>query len=667
MKTKLKNLVLFKFALLLVLGGTTILDAQVLSRANTRQVQNLLVRIETKTDVFKDEVDRSLDRSRIDDTNTEDSINNYISNFETATDALRSRFNARQDVSAETTEVLNRATVIDTFMRTNRLSASAERQWTSLRTDLNMLARYYSLTWNWNQTIPGRFPSTSYTIPYTVSELQVRTLLTRIESKTDRYKRQLDSALDRSRLNDTNREDSISDYVTEFENATDRLKEKFDNDQSVGGDVSEVLTRASYIDQFMRRNRLSTAAVTQWSSLRTDLNTLANYYRVSSNWNQTLPPFTAGIINRGGVHVGTEPGTRFDARLTGTYRLSPTESDNISEIINRALRNYPVAQRENVRRNLERRLQSPEVIAVEKEGRMVTMASSTSPQLSFEADGAPRTETNNRGRVITTTATADRQDGLTISYQGERMNDFYASFRRTPDGHLHVTRRVYVENLDQQITVSSTYDKISNTAQWPGIDNRTIGNDNVGIGNSGSFVIPNGTQITAVLRDSITTRDSKVNDRFTMEVTSPGQFAGAMITGRVAASDSSGRVSGRSNLSLDFESIRLNNGETYRFAGLVDGVTAVNGDDVTVNNEGTVRDSNQTTKTVTRAGIGAALGALIGAIAGGGSGAAVGAAVGAGAGAGSVLLQGRDNINLSEGSTFRITATAPNNVGTIRN
>ncbi|MDQ3221428.1 MAG: YMGG-like glycine zipper-containing protein, partial [Acidobacteriota bacterium] len=152
-----------------------------------------------------------------------------------------------------------------------------------------------------------------------------------------------------------------------------------------------------------------------------------------------------------------------------------------------------------------------------------------------------------------------------------------------------------------------------------------------------------------------------------MEVTSPGQFAGSIITGRVASADSSGRVSGRSNVSLDFESIRLPNGETYRFAGLVDGVTAVNGDDVTVNNEGTVRDSNQTTKTVTRAGIGAALGALIGAIAGGGSGAAVGAAVGAGAGAGSVLIQGRDNINLSEGSTFRITATAPNNVGTIRN
>ena len=78
-----------------------------------------------------------------------------------------------------------------------------------------------------------------------------------------------------------------------------------------------------------------------------------------------------------------------------------------------------------------------------------------------------------------------------------------------------------------------------------------------------------------------------------------------------------------------------------------------------MNNEGTVRDSNQTKKTVTRAGVGAALGALIGAIAGGGSGAAIGAAVGAGAGAGSVLIQGRDNVELGQGTEFNITATGP--------
>src|SRR4029079_8206820 len=87
------------------------------------------------------------------------------------------------------------------------------------------------------------------------------------------------------------------------------------------------------------------------------------------------------------------------------------------------------------------------------------------------------------------------------------------------------------------------------------------------------------------------------------------------------------------------------------------------GGTVSVNNEGVIRDNNQTTKTATRAGIGAALGAIIGAIAGGGQGAAIGATVGAGAGAGSVLIQGRDNLELGQGSEFMITATSPGGVG----
>jgi uncharacterized protein YcfJ len=114
-------------------------------------------------------------------------------------------------------------------------------------------------------------------------------------------------------------------------------------------------------------------------------------------------------------------------------------------------------------------------------------------------------------------------------------------------------------------------------------------------------------------------------------------------------------------MSLEFDTIRLRDGRTYRFAGIVDDVTSANGEKVTVNNEGTVRDNNQTTKTVTRAGIGAALGALIGAIAGGGQGAAIGAAVGAGAGAGTVILQGRGDVELTQGTQFMITASAPAN------
>ncbi|PYS72431.1 MAG: hypothetical protein DMF69_07665 [Acidobacteria bacterium] len=144
-----------------------------------------------------------------------------------------------------------------------------------------------------------------------------------------------------------------------------------------------------------------------------------------------------------------------------------------------------------------------------------------------------------------------------------------------------------------------------------------------------------------------------------MTVRSPGQYQGARIEGYVAGVNRSGRVTGRSEITLDFDRIRLRDGRTYRFAGILEQVRTPNGDVVRVDNEGAVRDSDQTNKTVTRTAIGSAVGAIIGAIAGGGKGAAIGAVIGAGAGAGSVYVQGRDDLVLTTGTEVTVRATGP--------
>ena len=489
---------------------------------------------------------------------------------------------------------------------------------------------------------------------------QVRTILTRIETRTDNFNREVQVALDRSPLNSTAREDRIADFIADFENSTDVLRRNFDTNRNVSTELNDVLDRALFINRFMARNRLTPRAQNQWNLIRTDLNTLARYYSVSWNWNR-VPVYRDDRDDR----VGRGGRGGFDSRLTGTYRLNRTLSDNVTTVLDRSTNVYTTAQRDRMRRNLERRLASPEMIAIEMVGRTVSMASSNAPQVTFDADGVARTETTNRGRTIRTTATANR-DALEISYVGDRSNDFYLTLDPTRDGQLRVTRRLYLENRNETVSVSSVYDKIADVAQWSTVNTAGPWTGPTTGGVTGDFYIPNGTRLTAVLNNNVTSRATQVGDRFTMNVTSPNIYRNAVIEGRVAQIDNSGRLSGRANVSLEFDTIRMRDGRSYRFAGIIDSVRAVNGDSVTVNNEGTVREGNQTTRTVTRAGIGAALGALIGAIAGGGSGAAIGAAVGAGAGAGSVLIQGRDNVELGQGTEFNITATGPTNVGVIR-
>jgi hypothetical protein len=112
-------------------------------------------------------------------------------------------------------------------------------------------------------------------------------------------------------------------------------------------------------------------------------------------------------------------------------------------------------------------------------------------------------------------------------------------------------------------------------------------------------------------------------------------------------------------MTLGFQSIRVRNGGTYPFEGVIENVRTPAGETIRVDNAGTVEDNDsQTGKTVQRGAIGAGLGALIGAIAGGTKGAAIGAAIGAGGGAGTVIAGGRGQLDLPRGTEVTITSSA---------
>ena len=145
-----------------------------------------------------------------------------------------------------------------------------------------------------------------------------------------------------------------------------------------------------------------------------------------------------------------------------------------------------------------------------------------------------------------------------------------------------------------------------------------------------------------------------------MTVQTPDEFRGATVEGYITGVNRSGKVTGQSNLTFNFERITLRNGQTYDFAANLQSVRDLDGKTVSVDNEGTIKGDNQTTQTAKRGGIGAGIGAVIGAIAGGAKGAAIGAVIGAGGGAGTVAIQGRNDIRLPQGSTVTVVSSSPN-------
>lgn len=171
-------------------------------------------------------------------------------------------------------------------------------------------------------------------------------------------------------------------------------------------------------------------------------------------------------------------------------------------------------------------------------------------------------------------------------------------------------------------------------------------------------LIPDKTEIKLRLTETINTKVNREGDRFKAAIVTPTVYEGAIVEGHIAKLNRSGRVTGRTELALDFDTITMPDGRSGPFRAQIERI--YESENIkSVDEEGNVETSNKTRDTQIRTAGGAALGAIIGAIAGGGKGAAIGAIVGAGAGAGSVYVQGNKDIILEAGTEMSVRTTVP--------
>jgi len=490
-----------------------------------------------------------------------------------------------------------------------------------------------------------------------------RPAILRLETRANLFRNSVEAWNQENATTTYGSSENINVLARDFNDSVRRLRDRFDRRQATSSDVQGILNLASQIDDSLRRNPMDSQTLNYWSSMRVDLNQLARAYNL--NWQPSTA--TYGNPNYGNPNYGNPPygnpnyrdqyGSRI---LTGTYQIDTSRSEDARLAAERATRGLSPSERRRVLDSLNQRLDPPEQIAIDVQGRTVTLASTRASQITFDADGRERIETTPSGRTIRARATLS-SDQLTVSANGDSGNDFTVTFQPIDNQHLRVTRQVYVPGLSQPIVVQSTYQKTADTARFDIYNPQSYPNYPTYPNSTGGFVVPDGARVVGVLDDTLSSRTAVVGDRFTLRVTEPPEFDGAVIEGHVSQIQRSGRLTGRSTMTLDFDSVRLRDGRSYRFAGLIENVRTANGDIVRVDTEGTVRDENQTTKTEQRAAIGTAVGAIIGAIAGGGKGAAIGAILGAGGGAGSVYVEGRNGLELGRGSEIIIRAGAPLN------
>jgi hypothetical protein len=168
-------------------------------------------------------------------------------------------------------------------------------------------------------------------------------------------------------------------------------------------------------------------------------------------------------------------------------------------------------------------------------------------------------------------------------------------------------------------------------------------------------LVPVGTDLKVRINDTLSSKNSRIGDRFTATVVDPSRFDEAKVHGHISSINKSGKIKGRTSMNLAFDSIELRDGRRGVLHGYV---TRVYGEGSgRSDNEGGVESGSRTNQTVKRAGIGATVGAIVGGIAGGGKGAAIGLIIGGAGGAGSLAVKGSKELKIESGTEMLVHVT----------
>lgn len=186
----------------------------------------------------------------------------------------------------------------------------------------------------------------------------------------------------------------------------------------------------------------------------------------------------------------------------------------------------------------------------------------------------------------------------------------------------------------------------------------------------GRYVIEPGTRIPLSLINSVSTKHSSEGDRVYLETVFPilvnGRVVippGSYVAGTITQVKRPGRVRGRGELYLRFDSLTLPNGVTRDFRARIGGLDGRGAEELD-RTEGKVRSEGNKGGDARTVGEAAAAGASVGIIAGHaagrtGLGAGVGAAAGAAAGMMGVLLSRGPDVVLAKGSTIEMVLDRP--------
>lgn len=260
---------------------------------------------------FQDDLDRALDRSRLDGSRREDNINNLAKRFKNAAEDLDDEYEGRRsrnNSSDEARRVVQYGSQLDQALSRSRLvynNFNLQGQWSAIQRDLGVIAQAYNIgyagsygrgnqgvygrnrggTYGGNQGIYGRNRGVyggSRGPVYGRGYGNLRGTIVNLKNKAKSFENRIDNLKDRDRW-DRQSVSRLENLTDQFKNATDRLEDRYGDrgdHNNTYDEARNVLAIGQQIDREISRTRVNRSIVSQWSSIESDLRVIANAYNI---------------------------------------------------------------------------------------------------------------------------------------------------------------------------------------------------------------------------------------------------------------------------------------------------------------------------------------------------------------------------------------------------
>jgi hypothetical protein len=241
-------------------------------------MKSVMTRIEAHADSFEDKFEAALDKSTLNGSNVEDRLNRWADLLEDEVDNMAENFNEKDQ--AKFIEHLENSLIIATgvnrAMLRHDLSGAAQEQWSTIRTDLNSVAKAFHRPVLPNVTVVTLVPATGEML----KKSEVKHVMERLEGGTDRFKDKFEKAMHARVVTQTDRADLFRGWADQLEDVSDDMLEEYKENDSreFSQELENTLILAAATNRMMLRSDMPADVRTEWESIRKDLNTVAGVF-----------------------------------------------------------------------------------------------------------------------------------------------------------------------------------------------------------------------------------------------------------------------------------------------------------------------------------------------------------------------------------------------------